>query len=191
MADLSNMTNEELWQLFPIILEEHNPLWEKRFEETKKRILGIIPAGSISRINHIGSTYVPGLVAKPTIDILVELSQGTDTDEIKSRMEAEGFGCLLVPSNPPPHMMFLMGYTPEGFKGQVYHVHFRYRGDWDELYFRDFLFDNKETADEYAELKKILALKFRNHRDNYTGAKGDFVKAVTMKAREAYGNRYT
>lgn len=76
--DLNEMSNEELWLLFPIILSPHNPEWPRRYETEKELLIKTIGAENIVRINHIGSTAVPGLTAKPTIDILLEIQQKTD-----------------------------------------------------------------------------------------------------------------
>ncbi len=75
--DLNEMSNEELWQLFPIILSPHNPEWPGRYKTEKELLIKTIGAENIVRINHIGSTAVPGLTAKPTIDILLEIQQKT------------------------------------------------------------------------------------------------------------------
>jgi len=76
-------------------------------------------------------------------------------------------------------MMFAKGYTKGGFKVQAYHVHVRYSGDWDEIYFRDYLIKNAAAANEYAALKQQLAEKYKNDREGYTGGKDGFVKRIT------------
>jgi GrpB-like predicted nucleotidyltransferase (UPF0157 family) len=75
-------------------------------------------------------------------------------------------------------MMFVRGYTPEGFRGQAYHVHVRYPGEWSEIRFRDCLIRNKEIAKEYEKLKEKLAVKYRNDREGYTEGKTEFVMRV-------------
>jgi GrpB-like predicted nucleotidyltransferase (UPF0157 family) len=85
---------------------------------------------------------------------------------------------------------FNKGYTPEGFAEKVYHLHVRYYGDWDELYFRDYLIEHKEIAQEYAILKAGLLEPYRNNRDGYTDAKREFVVEYSKIAKECYGGRY-
>ena len=80
-------------------------------------------------------------------------------------------------------MMFVKGYTKAGFKGQAFHIHVRYKGDWDEIYFRDYLIAHPEVAREYEDLKIRLCSAFKNDREGYTEAKTDFVKMVTGSAR--------
>ena len=76
-------------------------------------------------------------------------------------------------------MMFVKGYTKAGLKGQAFHIHVRHKGDWDEIYFRDYLIAHPEVARAYEELKINLVALFRNDREGYTGAKTDFVNRVT------------
>ena len=70
---LSEMTLEELWELFPIFLTEHRACWKEWFTEEKSRLNRILPQNQNIRISHIGSTSVDTIWAKPIIDILVEL----------------------------------------------------------------------------------------------------------------------
>jgi GrpB-like predicted nucleotidyltransferase (UPF0157 family) len=180
---LSEMSNEELWQLFPIIITEHNNKWKELFLSEKKLIEELIGKNKIVRINHIGSTAVPNLLAKPTIDILVEIKDNTDIPSLIKSLESIDYIYSPQPQKPPPHMMFLKGYTPEGFKGQVFHIHVRYYGDWDEIYFRDYLINHPDVAKEYGNLKLDLKEKYEHDRDGYTQAKTDFIKQVTNIAR--------
>ena len=180
--DLNEMSNEELWQLFPIILSPHNPEWPGRYKTEKELLIKTIGAENIVRINHIGSTAVPGLTAKPTIDILLEIQQKTDPVRLIPTIESAGYIYCHKPDNPPPHMMFMKGYTPEGFKAQAFHLHIRYSGDWDEPYFRDYLLAHPDTANAYGELKVKLQ-KLYEH-DGYTDAKTDFIREITNRAKE-------
>ncbi|TYQ18146.1 UNVERIFIED_CONTAM: GrpB-like predicted nucleotidyltransferase (UPF0157 family) [Acetivibrio alkalicellulosi] len=187
---LDEMTNEERWKLFPIIICNHSPVWKEKYLLEKAIIEKVIGFDNISRINHIGSTTVPNLVAKPTIDILVEINDATDTEKLIINMKEAGYIYSPQPDNPAPHMMFMKGYTNEGFKGQVYHVHVRYSGDWDELYFKDYLLLHPEVAEEYGKLKIELKQKFEYNRDGYTYAKTDFIKNITKLARIEMENKY-
>lgn len=181
---LSEMTNEELWKLFPIMLSEHLPVWKERYETEKEQIAKAIGSASIVRMNHYGSTSVPGLTAKPTIDILLEIAEDADPEKLQQGMKSIGYLYSPQPKDPPPCMMFMKGYTPRGFEGQVFHVHVRFGGDWDELYFRDYLICHPEAAKEYGELKRRLLKKFEFDRDGYTAAKGDFIRRITALARQ-------
>lgn len=69
-------------------------------------------------------------------------------------------------------------------KRQVYHIHVRYLGDWDELYFRDYLLSHPNVVEEYGKLKLNLKQSYEHDRDGYTNAKTDFIKKATKLAKE-------
>ena len=188
---LQKMTNEELWALFPIILSEHRAEWTKFYEQEKDTIISALGTKNISRINHIGSTSVPGLIAKPTIDILLEIPTDADIPSLTAALISAGYICNTQPNNPAPHLMFMKGYTPQGFRGQAVHLHVRFPGDWNELYFRDYLRSHPETAKSYGKLKQNLQLRYEHDRDAYTEAKTDFIQEATRLARKEMGNKYT
>jgi GrpB-like predicted nucleotidyltransferase (UPF0157 family) len=166
--------------LYPIILREYNPDYPTWFAEERDNLTRLIDAESIARIRHIGSTSVPGLLAKPTIDILLEIADNTDTEKLIAALPNPEYICLNPPDmpTPPPHLMFIKGYTDTGFAERVYHIHVRYKGDWDEPLFCDYLIAHPETAAEYAELKRGLFGEFEHDRDGYTYAKTEFIKNV-------------
>lgn len=187
---LSEMSLEELWELFPVILKEHDPIWKDWYLQEEK-LLKKIGNQYIERINHIGSTSVNGLLAKPTIDILLEITEGCDLKFLVSMLEENGYIFEKQPQKPAPHMMFMKGYTEKGFAEKVFHLHVRYIGDWNELYFRDFLQLHKEVAQEYSNLKLSLIDKYEHDRDGYTEAKTEFVNKYTKMARIEFENKYT
>ena len=188
--ELEDMNPSELGLLFPVLLSEPNPKWPGMYLLESENIMQAIGAQNIVRMNHCGSTSVPGLIAKPTIDILLEIREDTDIEKLTSDMKKNGYLRNLQPDNPPPHILFLKGYTLRGFEGQAYHVHVRYSGDWNELYFRDYLRLHPDIAREYGELKEQCKLKFEHDRDAYTEAKTEFILEHTKKARKEFGNRY-
>jgi len=184
---LDQITDEERARLFPIILSEYNPAWPEWFAEEKANLERLIDTDNISRISHYGSTSVPGLLAKPTVDILMEINEDADVDKLIAAMPSPEYICLygssLTMPTPPPHLMIIKGYTPTGFAEKVYHIHVVYPSEHDELFFRDYLIAHPETAAEYAALKRRLIKDFEYDRDGYTDAKGEFIRAVTEKER--------
>jgi GrpB-like predicted nucleotidyltransferase (UPF0157 family)/GNAT superfamily N-acetyltransferase len=176
------MTLAELWQLFPIELVEHDPAWRDWYA-VEESALNVLLGDVIERIDHIGSTAVEGLLAKPIVDILLQVGDDCDIDSLKDRLVADGW--LLMAERTEPHLQldFNKGYTPEGFATRVYHLHIRYIGDWDELHFRNYLIAHPETAAEYATLKQRLLADYKFDRDAYTEAKGDFIRIHTTRAR--------
>lgn len=189
MKELNEMTLEELWQLFPIILKEHNPEYKNWYEEEKASLLENF-SNIILRINHIGSTSVENLMAKPTVDILMEISKDSNVEEIKDKLISMGWLLMHSSKEPEFRQVYNKGYTKMGFAEKVYHLHVRYKEDWNELYFRDYLIDHPETAEKYGELKLSIWKEFEHNRDGYTEAKTEFILKVVDKARSEYGNRH-
>lgn len=186
LKPLSEMSLEELWQLFPIILAEHNPEW-KNFYQAEKTLLAAHFGNLISRINHIGSTAVDGLLAKPTVDILLEVPSGTPADEIRSIAIKCGYMVMNENIGPDYRLDLCKGYTPLGFADKVFHLHIRCSGDWDEIVFCEYLKRNPDKARVYAALKIELQKRFKHDRDAYTAGKGDFILSCVRAARADYG----
>lgn len=183
---LSEMTLEELWELFPIILSEHKSCWKDWYDEEKQEIADILCDNDF-RIHHIGSTAIDHIWAKPIVDILIEIPKSISMDDIKEKLVNNGYICMSEEEN---RKSFNKGYTDKGFANRVFHIHLRYDGDNDELYFRDYMNSHPELAKEYEELKISLWKKYEHNRDAYTDAKSAFVKRYTECAKADYGNRY-
>ena len=182
---LSEMSLEELWQLFPIILTEHQEHWKEWYFEEKSLLENALP--QIESINHIGSTAIPSIWAKPIIDILIEVPKESNLFDYKDLITNNGYICM---SQSEDRISFNKGYTENGFSEKVFHLHLRYTGDNDELYFRDYLAQYPDIAKEYEKLKLSLRKEHEHNRDAYTNAKTEFVKKYTEKAKLIYGNRY-
>lgn len=189
MKNLEEMTLEELWELFPIILKEHRAEYADWYEEEQQNLTRLLAEFEIQRINHIGSTSVEGLIAKPIVDILLELPEGYDLEKVTALLEKAGW-ILMIKDKEKQTLDLNKGYTPAGFAEKVYHLHVRALGDWDELYFRDYLQKYPEAARQYEELKLSLKEKYEHNRDAYTDAKTEFVQKYSQKGREEFGTRY-
>lgn len=183
---LSDMTLEELWELFPIYLTEHKLEWKKWYEEEKQRIECFLETPNI-KIHHIGSTAMKDIWAKPIIDILMEIPKSISMETIKTIFTQNGYTCMSETEN---RKSFCYGYTEKGYAEKVFHLHLRYEKDNDELYFRDYMNENELLAKEYEKLKLSLWKKYEHDRDAYTSAKGSFVAEQTSDAKKKYGNRY-
>jgi GrpB-like predicted nucleotidyltransferase (UPF0157 family) len=181
---LSEMTLEELWQLFPIILAEHNPDWANDYD-TEKTLLSRHFGSHLVKINHIGSTAVKGLIAKPTVDILLEVAENLSFDTIRETAVKCGYTVMAERTTGEYRLDLCKGYTPQGFADKVFHLHIRYPGDYDEIVFREYLKQNPSKAREYEHIKIELQKRFRHNRDAYTEAKGDFIRKCVEEARTA------
>ena len=183
------MSLEELWQLFPIILKEHNPNYKIWYEEEKVSICDILVKHSICRINHIGSTAVVGLIAKPTVDILLELPYEYEIDTVSKLLETIGWS-QMARNDIEKTIDFNKGYTSVGYDEKVYHLHVKSSGDWGELYFRDYLQKHSDVARAYETLKLRLKELYEHDRDAYTNAKSEFILKYTQMARKEFAQRY-
>ncbi len=85
---------------------------------------------------------------------------------------------------------FNKGYTEKGFAEKVFHLHLKYIGDNDELYFRDYLMEHTDVAKEYERMKLRLWKEYEFNRDGYTNAKTNFIRKYTEKAKLEYGDKY-
>lgn len=184
---LSDMTLEELWQLFPIQLTPHQRQWETWYQEEAARLGAAFFEFTGLRMHHIGSTAIPTIWAKPIVDILVEVPSCYALAGLMERATAAGYLCM---SQGDRRISLNRGYTETGFAQRVFHLHLRYAGDNRELYFRDYLLEHPETAKEYERLKLKLWKQFEHDRDGYTGAKGAFVDQYTAAAQKLYAGRY-
>ena len=184
---LEEMSLEELWQLFPIFLREYQDEWKDWYAEERLRLLSFLSANQLVRISHIGSTSVETIWAKPIVDIMLEIPIETDMAAMRESLLKNGY---LLMSESQGRMSFNKGYTPSGFAERVFHLHLRYEGDHDELYFRDYLQEHPAVAKDYEKLKLSLWKQYEHNRDAYTEAKTDFIKNYTDEAKKLYSGRY-
>ena len=185
--ELSEMTQEERWELFPIFLVEHDEKWSGYYKEVEEELWKALKSYPVDRISHIGSTAVQGIWAKDIVDVLVEIPESVDIKEAAEAVEQHGFAKM---SAEGKRISLNKGYTKNGFADKVYHVHLRYTGDNDELFFRDYLNEHPLAAKEYEALKLELWKKYEHNREAYTDAKTDFIRKWTAEARRIYGDRY-
>ena len=185
--DLSRMSLEELWELFPIFLVPHDARWKEWFNEIEKTLTKLLADQPVVRISHIGSTAIQGIWAKNIVDVMVEIPQSADMKVLAQLLEQNGF---VIMSSGSKRISLNQGYDPNGFADKVYHIHLRYAGDNDELYFRDYLNEHPALAKEYEALKLRLWKRYEHDRDAYTNAKTDLISKWTAEARKEYRDRY-
>lgn len=162
----------------PVIVVPYDPAWPARFESEAQRIQGALGAEAMA-IEHGGSTAVPGLVAKPIIDILVGLATWPASPTAIAALVALGYEHR-GDGNVPGREYFRRGVP------RAYQVHACAHGGtlWREhVAFRDLLRREPATARDYSTLKHELALRFRDDRIAYTDAKAPFIRAVLARAR--------
>jgi GrpB-like predicted nucleotidyltransferase (UPF0157 family) len=165
----------------PVIVAEYDPRWPVMFEEEKTRLLGVI-GHVVEQVEHVGSTAVPGLGAKPIIDILIGLRRLDDAAQCIAPLQSLGYQYVPEYEVELPERRYFRKGSPK----RTHHLHMVTVGTefWERhLLFRDYLRVHPETAREYYELKKALAAKFGSDRDGYTDAKTEFVRSVEAEAR--------
>ncbi len=162
----------------PIIIEDYDPEWPQQFDAIRSRIASVLGTFAAA-IEHIGSTAVPGLPAKPIIDIDILLKSANDLPRVIAKLAAIGYqhqGILGVPGR-------------DAFKAPEHDIHhhlyvcstpgtefFRH------IAFRDYLRTHPKDAEDYARLKRSLAGKFSVDRETYTQAKADFIQEILRRA---------
>ena len=131
------------------------------------------------RIDHIGSTSVPGLAAKPIIDVQISVAALEPVEPYRLRLE--GLGLVFRADNPE----LTKRYFREPSRSRRTHIHVRQAGSWAEqfaLLFRDYIRTHQEDALLYAELKRRLAGEYGEDRQGYTEAKEPFIWEVMHRA---------
>lgn len=162
-------------------LDKHNPEWEILFRKEKKILLENFP-NLILEVSHGGSTAIPGIVAKPIIDIFIAIKSLEDAETIKNELEKLGYeyrGSRSVPER----ILYVKG-NPEL---RTHHLHFVEvnSDEWkNHILIRDYFLKHPDEANKYGKLKEKLAQKYPNNRESYTHAKDEFIKSIIEKAKK-------
>ncbi|MGI8479986.1 MAG: GrpB family protein [Gaiellaceae bacterium] len=158
----------------PIVIVDYDPAWPLQFERVRERAAAAVGDLAVA-IEHVGSTAVVGLAAKPVIDLVIVVEPGDEQDAVerltasgyvhRGNLGVEGREAFDVPEGAPRHHhhLYVSPTDSEELRAQ--------------LAFRDRLRESRELAIEYEALKHELAARFRDDRMGYTDAKTDFVAA--------------
>ena len=166
----------------PVIIVDYDPRWPQRYEAEKARLLAAIGDLTLA-IEHIGSTAVPGLAAKPIIDMLAGVAGRAGADECVARLLALGYDD--VTPQDDPEWFYCLGRGASRGAPSEYHLHIaRYpSAHWERhIAFRDHLRADPQAMREYGEMKKRLAAQFGRDRTGYTEAKSAFIQKQTAKS---------
>ncbi|MDN5214625.1 GrpB family protein [Fulvivirgaceae bacterium BMA12] len=193
---LNDLTKDDWNTLFPIELVDHNPEWKNIYKEEKERIVEKIGTEVILRIEHFGSSSIPGIKSKPYIDLMIEIPKQLLFDEnLIEKFTELGYSHFVVPAreNIEAYSSFGKGYNFEGKKEQIFHIHMCPKENvmWKQIDFRDYLNRNKERAMEYENLKLELASKYKNDRSAYVLGKTEFINETLalLKEKSTHNNR--
>lgn len=160
----------------PVIIEDYNPLWPGRFESIRSEIAAALD-GLFAAIEHVGSTAVPGLAAKPVIDVDVLLNEADNLPHVIQKLAPLGYGhqgnlgiagreAFQTPPDAFPHHLYVC--PPDSGEYQRH------------IAFRDYLRGYPLVAADYAALKRELAAKYGVDREEYARAKSHFVMEVLL-----------
>lgn len=166
----------------PIIIVEYDPRWLVVYEAERKQLTEIL-AGRFADIQHIGSTSVPGLAAKPVIDIAVGLRSLADAAGCISILEKNGYIYEPELERALPERRFLWRVSDTK---QRYHLHLAEIQNpvlANPILFRDYLRRHAEEAAEYGRLKAELAIKCVSDIGAYVDGKTEFVERILALAR--------
>lgn len=156
----------------------YDPKWPEAFVDEAVHLKRILGSNSLE-IHHIGSTAVPGLAAKPIIDILIVVNDLIKVDTVTTAIEALGYIAK------GEHGIPLRRFFQKGESIRTHHVHIYESGNPEVnkyLRFRDWLRSHHEAAQLYADLKRELAERFPNDIIGYCNGKEEFVKDIERRA---------
>lgn len=170
-----------------VVVTEYQPEWEPMYQAEAQKIRKILGA-NLSAIHHIGSTAVPGLAAKPVIDIMPVVKDLTQVDDCAPAFEAAGYECMGEFGIPGRR------YFRKGGDFRTHQIHIfqqdNHRDILRHLAVREYLRAHPEAAKEYGALKIRIAKQYPEDIEGYCDAKDAFVKALELAAVEWYSTRW-
>ncbi|MGH8907148.1 MAG: GrpB family protein [Egibacteraceae bacterium] len=152
----------------------YDPLWPGRFEAEREGLAEVLAPWLDGGIHHVGSTAVPGLAAKPVIDIMAGVRDLDEARAAISPLAALGYVNA-------PYRDWLVWFCKPHFSHRTHHLHLvePRHPEWAaRLAFREILRKDHRAAADYQRLKEHLAARFRNDREAYTDAKTDFIRST-------------
>ncbi|MBN1909504.1 MAG: GrpB family protein [Pirellulales bacterium] len=168
----------------------YDPRWPEMFQQEKEHLLACLPPGLVGRIEHFGSTAVPGLAAKPIVDMLIEVTSLDETKRlVPPILEPQDYDYFWRPTwgdDTPPFYAWFIKRNAQGTRTHHLHLVEAHFEHWDRLLFRDYLIAHPDVAQEYGALKLRLAAAHANDRVAYTKAKTEFITRVTEMAKKHY-----
>lgn len=169
----------------PIRLVGYDPDWPEQYEAEKDRIIDVI-GYRIDQIEHIGSTSVQGLAAKPIIDITAAIDQWERVDNCIEPLETLGYDYKPESANVEPAWRY---FEKRPDDGQAFNVHLRPKNSQEirkNLLLRDYLRNNPTAAQRYEEVKRCAATAHPTDLQAYSEAKSEFIESALEAALEEH-----
>jgi GrpB-like predicted nucleotidyltransferase (UPF0157 family) len=164
----------------PVVVVPHDPHWTELYQLESARIRDAL-GGTVVAIHHIGSTSIPGIFAKPIVDILVEATALSEVDSRRGQMETLGYEVM-----GECGIAGRRYFRKDNANGdRIHNVHTFVAGTpgaLRHLAFRDFLRAHPASARQYSDLKRKLAAAHPNSIEKYMDGKDDFIKDVEQRA---------
>jgi GrpB-like predicted nucleotidyltransferase (UPF0157 family) len=157
----------------------YDPEWPRRYEAERERLLAAL-GDQVTRMEHVGSTSVPGLAAKPIVDIEFQVKQLEPMDPYRGPLEAMGYQFTFDPEMPDLHYFGCPAERPRRF-----HLHISQEGSphfWRVVAVRDYLRTHRDEAATYAAIKRRLTSARPGDYQFYIAGKNDFVLALQDRA---------
>lgn len=164
-------------------LRKYDSEWKNLYEKESRLITTRI-SDYIENIQHIGSTAIPGVVAKPIIDILLAINSIANIEKIKDPLDSIGFIYRGEQGIPDRHLFVKGG---KDFRTHHLHVVEKSHYEWSKhILFRDYLLKYPKEVEAYSNLKQELLRKYEFDREKYTDGKSDFISEILEKARKEF-----
>jgi GrpB-like predicted nucleotidyltransferase (UPF0157 family) len=166
----------------PVVIVSYNPEWRPEFEQERARLAETFVSTN-AVIEHIGSTAVPGLAAKPVIDIMVGVAALSEAEARIDSLRAHGYEYVAAYEEQLPQRRYFRKPLAEP---RTHHLHCVIRGSsfWrDQLTFRDYLREHPKAAQAYETLKQDLASLYAADREAYSEGKSEFIASILNHAR--------
>jgi len=165
-----------------VTIVEYRSSWQELFEQEKALLQNPLK-GTASVIEHIGSTSVVGLAAKPVLDIMIGLPEFSIADGLVPKIVALGYDYVAKYEDVMPYRRY---FKKKQQAATTHHIHMVQVGGefWERhLLFRSYLRENPEALKEYASLKKALAEREWQDGNQYADAKTEFIRKIEDKAK--------
>jgi GrpB-like predicted nucleotidyltransferase (UPF0157 family) len=166
----------------PVVILDYDPRWPALYEEEKALIVAAI-GPSIVAIEHIGSTAVPGLAAKPIVDIMIGIPRLDEAPALYGSLAQIGYEYAPEFEELIPERRFFRKGPAECWTHHLHIVEFRDDFWVRHLLFREYLRRHAEVAHDYKQLKRALAAEYSENRQGYTEAKTNFIHGIESLAR--------
>lgn len=161
-------------------IQEYDPNWAEKYQEEANSIQKLV-GDKITKIEHIGSTSIPGLASKPIIDMAIEIADSKNVDEMVALLETLGYPRSINHDKDISSERYLLRKgNPTEFHLSICYAD---KGSFLErqILFRDYLREHNEDRDEYAKLKKESIQKDTTGKGEYINDKTDFVMRTLKK----------